>query len=179
MNGKPERVLDRARQEVYYVSITQFDVPIGHIKEGFPGIVGYPGNLQMQEGARPGLHRLSDQMHVGLLRRVRPFTGIAADAGTDDIFPGRLPSLGPGQNVIDIEVFAVKFFPAILAGEAVTQEDVLTGELDVFLRQPVKKHKYDDLGDADFKIDGVHAFIDVGILRSILPFLKIEGLIAV
>jgi hypothetical protein len=87
--------------------------------------------------------------------------------------------MGPRQDMIDIQIFALMGLSAILTGEAVTQENILPGQLHFLLGKTVKKHKNNDLGNPDLKINGVDTFAEVCVLGSVLPFLEIEGLVSV
>src|SRR5689334_7809495 len=63
--------------------------------------------------------------HLGLLRRQVALFQIAGRTGGDDVFPGGLATLAAGDDVIEGEIVGRG---AILADEAVAEENVETGE---------------------------------------------------
>src|ERR1700752_163316 len=78
--------------------------------------------MQLVHGGRVG--RLSRE-HPRLLRRQIALAQITGRAGSDDVFPGGLAAFASGDDVIEGEVFGRG---AILASEAVAEEDVEAGE---------------------------------------------------
>lgn len=95
--------------------------------------------------------RLADEVHPGFLRRAIGLLGITRDAGTNNVFPGGGAAPVARDNVIEIQVFAIKSFAAVLAGVFVALENVVTREFDLFLRHVVIDHQEDDARDPNAK----------------------------
>ena len=64
---------------------------------------------------------------------------VAGDAGTDNIFPCRLPASIPWKNVIDVQIAAVEQIAAVLARVLVTFKHVQSCEFDFLFGEPVKE----------------------------------------
>ncbi len=77
-------------------------------------------SVLMQIADRRLIRHFSRQ-HAGDIWEPVAFAQIAARAGGHDIFPGRRAALGPRYDVIEGKVVAR---PAILAGEAIAQENI-------------------------------------------------------
>jgi len=82
--------------------------------------------------------RFSNQGHVRFAGQSVAFTGIARNAGTNHIFPRSCPTAIARDDMIEIQVIAIKDMSAVLAGVLVTLENVVTSELHFLLRQPVE-----------------------------------------
>jgi hypothetical protein len=118
---------------------------------------------------------LSDQMHPGLMGQTVALAGIAGNAGTDDVFPGRLPAAVPGHHVIQIQINAVENPVAVLAGVPVAFKNIVPGELDLFLGQALKKQQHNDAGHAHPEADRPgHFGLGIG-LGKIFPAFEIVG----
>ena len=65
--------------------------------------------------------RRQRQRHPGLARRAAALAEVARRAGGDDVLPRRAPALRARDDVVERQLAAM---PAILAGEAVAQEQV-------------------------------------------------------
>src|SRR5881296_4106541 len=116
-----------------------------------PTVVVLQADVDLHE--RPPLRplRLADQMHPRFGRRPVRLLSITAHARTDDIFPrGRTTAIAR-DDVVEIQVFAIEFPAAILAHIAVALENIVAGELDLFLWHAVKEHQQDDAGNTDAK----------------------------
>src|SRR6185295_5794586 len=85
--------------------------------------------------------RLADQMHASLGGSAIGFLGITLDAGADNVFPCRRPTTVARDDVIEIQVFAVEFYAAILASVLVALENVVAREFDLFLGQAVEERQ--------------------------------------
>lgn len=76
-----------------------------------------------------GPHWRAKEPELTLGKRLIPFDGIALSAGRHNVIPGRLPSPGSRQDVVNGKPFHLN--PAILAGVAVPLEDILFAEGDL------------------------------------------------
>lgn len=135
----------------------------------FPAIVLLAAESEMDEGTPFRPLRFGDQVHLGLVRQLVAFASIARDAGANDIFPSGQAAAVARDDVIEIQVFAVKDSAAVLAGVFVALEDVMPGEFHFFFRQAIEKQQDDDAWDADFKGDGFDHVLLGFALRKLLP----------
>ena len=110
------------------------------------------------------------------LRRVIGLAGVAGDAGADDVFPGRRAAAVARDDVVEVQVLAVKSLAAVLAGVVVALENVVPGEFDFLLGQPVEDRQQNDPRHANPEGNGVDAFRVGFLLGKILPLVEIEGL---
>src|SRR5262245_11602577 len=92
---------------------------------------------------------LSDQMHARRGGRAIGLAGIALNAGTHNVFPGRRTSSISRKHMIQIQVFAFENLPAVLARILIALEDVVTGEFHLLLWHAIKKHQHNDPWDAN------------------------------
>jgi hypothetical protein len=75
--------------------------------------------------------------------------------------------------VVEIQVFSVKRFAAVLAGVFVALEDVVAGELHFFARHPVEKDEQNYARNADAPAGCLH-HVRVGLaLAKIAPAFKV------
>ncbi len=155
--------------------LAQLDVPIREVDEMLPAVMTVQGKINLHKRAPFGALGLAHQVHVGLVRGPIGLVRIAFDAGADDVFPRRRAAAIPRHDVIQVEVFAVKDFAAVLAGVLVPLENVMPGEFDFFLRHPVVHEEQDDAGYTDAEGDAVDGFIVRGVGGNIAPFGKIQG----
>jgi hypothetical protein len=153
--------------------IPQFDIPIGNIKEVLPTLMRLGGEGDVYKGAPFRAFRFSSETHIRLVRETIPFTRIARNAGTNDIFPSGLPTAITRKDVIQVEHFAGKNTIAILAGVFIPLENIVTSELHLFFRKPLKNEKNNDSRDANLHGNGL-GHLPVGMaLRKIPPTFEI------
>jgi hypothetical protein len=81
----------------------------------------------------------------------------------------------PRDNVIQIQIPPIFQLPAVLAGIGVPFEDVLPSQFNLFFRNPVKKHQYNNPWNADSKADGANRILTLIVLAELLPPMEIEG----
>src|SRR5690606_1472192 len=99
----------------------QLDIPVKPVDPARMQIVGRKGAaivLQLPARRAP---RLAIDRHMRLLRRAAPLFQVAWRAGSGDIFPCRAPAEPARHHMVECQILAR---PAILAGEAVAQEQV-------------------------------------------------------
>ena len=78
--------------------------------------------------------------------------------------------------MVQIQVPPVERVSAVLAGVLVALEDVVAGELDLLLRQPVKYDQQNDPGNTDTERNRADAFRMRGLLGEVMPFSEVERL---
>src|SRR5690349_25151159 len=103
-----------------------------------PAIVQLEPEIDLHKGPPLRPLRLPDQMHPGFMRRPVRLDRIALDTRANDVFPCGWSSPVTGDDMIQVQVLAIKLVTAVLAGVLVPLEDVVPGKLDLFLRQAVK-----------------------------------------
>ena len=128
---------------------TEFDVPVGGIDEVFPAFVEGGAEGEMDEGAPLWTFGLFDEAHTGLGGGAVGFAGVTRDAGADDVFPVGAAAVVAWNDVIEVEVFAVENFAAVLAGIAIAFVDVVPGELDFAAGNTVEEKDNDDPRNTD------------------------------
>lgn len=156
--------------------LAQLDIPIRQIEKVLPAIVILGAEIHLNK--RPPLRplRLADQMHASFCRRAIGFFGITLNAGAHDVFPGGRPSPIARHDVIQIQVFTVKKFAAVLAGIVIALENVVAGELHLFFRHAIEQHQDDHARHPNAKGDRVNAFRVRLFLGKIMPGLEVVGL---
>ena len=81
----------------------------------------------------------------------------------------------PRDNVIQIQIPPIFQLPAVLAGIGVPFEDVLPSQFNLFFRNPVKKHQYNNPWNTDSEADGANCILTLIVLAELLPPMEIEG----
>jgi hypothetical protein len=154
----------------------KFDVPVGNIEKMLPTVVIGVPKVDLNERTPFRAFGFADQVHAGLERGPVCLAGITLDAGANDIFPGGGAAAIARDNVVQIEVFSVENFAAILAGVLVPLENVMAGEFHFLLGHAVEEREHNDARHTNFEGDGVNA-LGMGLfLRKIVPFLEIISL---
>ena len=148
--------------------IPQFDVPIGDIEKVLPTLMRLGGEGDIYKGSPFRAFRFSSQTHIRLMRETIPFPRIAGNAGTNNIFPGGLPSTIAREDVIQVEHFAREHPVAILAGIFIPLENIVSGELHLFFRKPLKHQKNNDPRDANLHGNGL-SHLPVGMALGKIP----------
>ena len=75
-----------------------------------------------------GLEGRTEGNHAADMGKAVALRQIAGRAGCDDVFPRRPTAAGPWNHMVEGQVVGGEGAAAILAGEAVAQEDVEAGE---------------------------------------------------
>ena len=141
-----------------------------------PAVVLVQAEIDLNERPPFGPFRFANQMHARLLRRAIGLAGITLDTGADDIFPGGRPAPIARDDMIQVEVFAVETFAAILAGALVALENVMPGELDLFLGEMIVNDQQNHSRHPDPEGNRSHRFGVRFLLRKAMPFAEIIGL---
>ena len=154
----------------------ELDIPVRQIEEMFPAIVVLQTKVDLHEGTPFRPLGLADKVEAGLIWGAVGFECVAIDTGAHNVFPSGRPSAISRDNVIEVQVFAVKFLSAILTSIAVSLENIVPGKLHFLLRQTIKEDEQDDARDSDSEGDGMDALRMGLLLRKIMPLAEIERL---
>src|SRR6516225_4090571 len=156
--------------------LAQFDVPVRQIDKMFPTIVLVQAEIDLNEW--PPLRTLgfANKVQPGLLRRAVGFESITFDAGADDILPTRRSPTVTRNYMVEVQVFAVACFAAVLAGILIALENVVSREFDLFLREMIIDQQQDDPWQPQSERDGANRFRMGFLDRNIAPFGEIVGL---
>jgi hypothetical protein len=142
----------------------------------FPRIIPCLTELQMQHGSPLRSLRFVQQLQARLARRAVAFATIARYARAHDIFPRSLAAPIARNDVIEIEIFAVEFMPAVLAGVVVALKDVVARKLHFLLGHPIEKEEQDHLGHANGEGDRAHHIGALIAAREAEPLVERHGL---
>ena len=114
-----------------------------------PTMIHTSGKGDIYKRSPFGALRFFEQIHSGLVREFVPLARVAWDAGADNIFPSGLSSSVAWQDMIDIEMIAIKNGGAVLAGILIPLKNIVPRELDLFFWQAVKDAEDDDPRNAN------------------------------
>ena len=114
--------------------LLQLHVPIGKIEKVLPMLMARTIDHQADDRSPLRLRRFAPQAHRCLVRQSIRLSRIALNAGTDDVFPSRPAPVMPGNDVIQVQVFAIKNLPAVLATVAISLKDIVPGQLQLLAR---------------------------------------------
>src|SRR5690606_10204903 len=103
----------------------QFDVPVQVVQPALVQIVWREATPRLLQLPGVGAVGVAADRHHGLARRAPALGQVAGSAGGDDVLPRRAAAVRTRDDVIEGQF---RRFSAILAGEAVAQEDVEAGE---------------------------------------------------
>ena len=156
--------------------IGKLDVPVGQIDEVFPRFVAGFAELEVQHGPPLGPARFVQELKAGLGRCAVALAAVAGDARADNVFPRSRTAAVPGNDVVKIQILAVKSLAAILAHVVIALENVVPGELDLLFGETVEHDEEDDAGDADFEGDSADAFRMRLLIGKVLPLVETESL---
>lgn len=139
-----------------------------------PRIMGRTGRLDMNHGPPFRAFGFSQEADTSLLRGAIALAAIAVDARTNDVLPSRLAALMAWHHMIDVQILPFESQTAILAGELVALEDIIAGELDLLLRQPIEHQEQNDLGNANLEGDGMNDIVAAVAAGKVKPLVKIH-----
>src|SRR5688500_15174652 len=98
-----------------------------------PAIVVLSAEINLDEGTPLRPLGLADKMHAGFGRSTVGFAGVTTNAGAHDVFPGSGAATIAWHHVVEIQIFAIEKLPAVLAEVFIPLENVVAGELHLFL----------------------------------------------
>src|SRR5207302_2019871 len=101
----------------------ELGIPIKKIPPTLVQVVWRERSAVLLERMGRGLRRSEARVHPAFMRQPTALQQIAGRAGSDDIVPGRPPAARARHDMVEGEVVRGKGLAAILAGEAVAQED--------------------------------------------------------
>jgi hypothetical protein len=168
-------MIQRFNESRKRTSVAQLDVPIRKINEVLPKVVLRSRESDLHKRPPLGSLRFSDQAHVRFSRKPVPFARIAVDAGANHVFPSCGPAAVARNDVIEIELAAIKELAAVLAGVLVALEHVVPGKFHFLLREPIKHQQYYDARDPDLERDGRDDFMVGRVCGQIAPGFEIVG----
>ena len=137
------------------MELTEFHVPVRQVDEVPPAFLWLGIEGDVQEGLPAGALRLAAQAHPRFVRQAVGFLRVAADAGADDVFPIRFAPAVARDDVVQVQILAVEYFVAVLAGVFVPLVDVVPGEFHLLARHAVEEEQHDHARDPDLERDGV------------------------
>ena len=135
----------------------------------FPAIVLVQREVDLHEWPPLRSFRFANQMHPGFLRRAVRLARVARDAGANNVFPCRRSAAISRSDVIQIQILPLESLSAVLADVFVALENVVPGELDLFLRKTVVKHEQNYTWHANSERYGVNAFGMRFLLGKVMP----------
>lgn len=141
----------------------------------FPTVVPVEDEADLHEGTPFRTLGFADEVHAGFVRGAVALAGVAGNAGTDNVFPRGGPAAVARDDVVEVQVFALENFAAVLAGIIVALEDVVAREFHFLLRHPIIHEEKDDLRHADAEGNGVDGLFVGRVGGDIAPFLKIKS----
>ena len=140
-----------------------------------PTVVDTSRKGDVHEGTPLRSLRLFQKLHPGLMGKPISFTGIAGDAGTDNILPSCLSSAVSREHMIDIQAAAIEVNTAVLAGVLIAFKNIEACELNLLFGEAVEKAEDNDSRNPDPERDSLEHFwlrVQVG---KIPPAHKIMG----
>ncbi len=141
-----------------------------------PTVVLVEREIDLQEGTPLRPLGLADEAHSSLLRQPVRLERIALDAGADDILPGCRAAPVARNDVVQVQVVAIKSLAAVLAGVLVSLEDVVPGEFHILLWQVIVNDQKNHPRHPDAKGNRAHRFGVRFVLGEVVPLVEVEGL---
>ena len=139
-----------------------------------PAIVFVQREVDLHERTPFRALRFADKIQSGLERRAVGLARVARDARADNVFPCRRAAAIARDDVVEIQIFSLENFAAVLAGVLVAFKNVVPREFHFLLRHAVIHEEQNDFRHADAERDGVNRIIVRRIGGDIGPFLKIK-----
>jgi len=140
-----------------------------------PAIVPVQAEIDLHKRTPLRPLRLADEMQPRFLRCVVRFLRVALDARANNVLPGRRPAAVAGDDMVQVQIFALKNPAAILARVLVPLKNVMPRELHFLLRHSIVNQKQDNARNADAKRNRVDGLVLRRILRKIAPLIEIES----
>jgi hypothetical protein len=157
-------------------SVPQLHVPVREVDKMPPTLVMIPMiKGEMREWPPLGPFRSPDQSHPRFLWGLISFASVARNTRADDIFPRHLPAAITGHYMIEVQFPPFEEVAAILTGVLVALENVVPGELHLFLRHAVVEVQDNHLWETDAGPNGHDHFRLRLLLRKSRPTVEIMG----
>lgn len=141
-----------------------------------PAFVMRQTEIDLHEGSPFRSFGFAHQMETGFLGRAIGFARVTRNAGADNILPRCGAPSVPRRHVVEVQIFALENFPAILTGISIALENIMPREFDLFFGQAIKHDEQDHARDANLERNGVNAFWMRLLKGKILPLRKIKSL---
>src|SRR6266568_6777079 len=138
-----------------------------------PTVVVVKAQVDLDKRTPLGPFGFADQPHGRFLRRAVGLLRVTPNARTHDILPSGRTATVTWDDVIQIEIFAIKRPAAVLAGVFVSFEDIVPCEFDLLFRQSIEHHQQYDARNAYAEGDSANALWVWLLLRKVLPFAEI------
>jgi hypothetical protein len=142
----------------------------------FPAFVLVQAQVDLHEGTPLGPLGLADKVHAGLLRGVIGLAGIARNTRANDVFPSRWAAAIAGNDVIQVQVFAVEGLAAILTGVVIALENIVPCEFHFLFGKAVEHDEQDNARHADLEGNGADALGVRLLIGKVLPLIEAESL---
>jgi len=136
----------------------QLGIPVEIVAPALVQVIGRESAAVVLQHVGRRLHRLMARIHPALLRQPIAFQQIAPGAGSHDVGPQGPPAPRARHDVIEGQVVRGMRPAAILAGEAVAQEDVKPGKgrvargVDIFLQRDDARQPHLERRAADDRV---------------------------
>ncbi len=141
----------------------------------FPTVVPVEDEIDLHKRSPFRTLGFADEVHAGFVRGAVALARVAGDAGADNVLPRGRPATVARDDVVEVQIFALENFAAVLAGVVVALKDVVARELHFLLGHAVIHEEEDDLRHADAEGDGVDGILRRRVVGDIAPFLKIKS----
>ena len=129
----------------------QLYIPVSEVEKMFPAFVMGQPDVHLDKRTPFRTFRFAHQMQACLLRSAICFSRVAGNAGANNVFPGRWPAAVTRNNVIEIQIFALKNLAAVLAGVPVTLENIVPRELHFLFRKTIEHHQKNHARNTNFE----------------------------
>lgn len=129
----------------------------------------------LYEGTPFGPFGFANEAQSGLLWGAVGLSRIATNARANNVLPRSWSATVARDDVVQVQILAVKNFATVLTGVFVTFKNIMTGEFDLLFGQPVIHEQQDDSRHADAERDGMDKFIGRRRFGEAAPFVEIKG----
>lgn len=143
--------------------LAQLHTPIRVVEKRLPALVLLAAEAERDQWVALWFEGAVDEFHSCLLWSSAAFSGVALDAGADEVFPGVAAAVGSWVHVVDGEVACWEDAAAVLALVAVAGEEVAAVEFDVLLGEFVVAQEADDARHGDVHADSLDPVVALGL----------------
>src|SRR5262245_13324569 len=142
----------------------------------FPRVVVAHSQVYLDEWAPLRALGLANQVQAGFLRGAIGLPGITLDAGTNDILPSGWAAAVARDDVVEVQITAIKDFATILAGVVIAFENVVARKFYLLLRHAIEKAEQNDARHADTERNRVDTLRVRLLVGEVVPLREIVGL---
>lgn len=115
----------------------------------------------------------ADERHVRFTRQPISLLCITWNAGANHVFPRGRSTTIARDNMIEVEIIAIKDMAAVLTGILVPFKNVVARKLHFLLRQAIEEQQHDDARNSDLERDRRDQFVVRGIRRKVTPAVEV------